>query len=121
MFDFPDNEDIKRITAKIYEQGGIVAAVCHGPVALVNVKLKNGKYLVDGKQLTSFTNEEEEAVKLTKQMPFLLESKLQERGAIVSKAKNFQAHVVVSKRLVTGQNPASASGVGEKILKLIQK
>jgi len=121
MFDLPDNEDVKRITAGIYDNGGIVSAVCHGPVALVNVKLKNGKYLVENKVVASFTNDEERAVKLESQMPFLLESKLIERGGNFSKKENWKSHVVESDRLITGQNPASAKEVGEKILKMLSK
>lgn len=119
MYDLPDNEDVKRITAGIYDNGGIVSAVCHGPVALVNVKLKNGKYLVENKNVAAFTNEEEEAVKLTSQMPFLLESKLIERGGKFTKSEIFTKHVVESDRLITGQNPASATEVGESILKML--
>jgi putative intracellular protease/amidase len=121
MYDLPDNEDVKRITAEIYENGGVVSAVCHGPVALVNVKLKNGKYLVENKGVAGFTNDEEEAVKLTSQMPFLLESKLIERGGKFTKAENFKKHVITSDRLITGQNPASATEVGERILKMLAK
>lgn len=122
MYDLPDNVDVKRITAGIYDNGGVVSAVCHGPVALVNVKLKNGKYLVENKEVASFTNDEERAVKLEKEMPFLLESILVERGGNFSKAENWKSHVVESDRLITGQNPASAKEVAERILKqLIQK
>ena len=53
MWDFPDNKELAAITSKIYENGGVVAAVCHGPAGLVNVKLSNGKYLVEGKRLTA--------------------------------------------------------------------
>lgn len=70
--------------------------------------------------VSGFTNEEEAAVGLTEVVPFLLESKLIERGATLEKAPNFQAKVVVSERLVTGQNPASAAGVAEKMVELLQ-
>jgi putative intracellular protease/amidase len=59
MWDFPDNEPLARIASKIYNRGGVVGAVCHGPSGLVNVKLSNGKYLVEGKTVSAFTNEEE--------------------------------------------------------------
>lgn len=121
MWDFPDNKRLAEITARIYERGGVVGAVCHGPAALVNVKLSNGKFLVDGKTVSTFTNEEEEAVEATKIVPFLLETRLIERGAKVTKAANFQPHVIVSERLVTGQNPASAAGVGKAMVELIEK
>jgi putative intracellular protease/amidase len=120
MWDFPDNERLARIAATIYEQGGIVGAVCHGPAGLVNIKLTDGSHLIAGKTVAGFTNEEEAAVGLSDVVPFLLVSKLSDRGAIHTKANNFQAHVVVSDRLVTGQNPASAKGVGVEMVKLMQ-
>jgi putative intracellular protease/amidase len=120
MWDFPNSKALKEVTKKIYEKGGVVAAVCHGPAALINVKLSNGKYLVSGKKIAAFTNEEEEIVKLTKQMPFLLESKLIERGASFQSTKAWQEKVVVDQRVVTGQNPASASRLGEEVVKLLK-
>jgi putative intracellular protease/amidase len=119
MWDFPNHEKLAKIAATIYEQGGVVAAVCHGPAGLVNIKLSNGEYLIADKNVTSFTNEEEEAVELTKVVPFLLESELIERGAKFSGAPKFAPHVIVSARVVTGQNPASATGVGEAVVNLI--
>lgn len=72
MWDFADNAELAKITADIYENGGVVrGAVCHGPAGLVNVKLSNGKYLVDGKKINAFSNEEETAVKMEKVVPFL--------------------------------------------------
>ncbi|MEB3181493.1 MAG: type 1 glutamine amidotransferase domain-containing protein [Nostocaceae cyanobacterium] len=120
MWDFPNHEQLAKIAATIYEQGGVVAAVCHGPAGLVNIKLSNGEYLIAGKNVTAFTNEEEEAVELTTVVPFLLESKLMERGAKFECASKFEPHVVVSDRVVTGQNPASARGVGEAVVNLIE-
>lgn len=120
MWDFPDDEALMEMTRRIYERGGVVGAVCHGPAALVNVKLVGGRRLVEGKTVSCFTNEEEAAVKLEKVVPFALESRLIEAGAKVEKAGLFQAKVVVSERLVTGQNPASATGVAEAMAKLIE-
>jgi putative intracellular protease/amidase len=120
MWDLPDNEDVKRLTSGVYENGGIVGAVCHGPAALVNVRLSDGSYLVAGQPLAAFTNEEEEAAGLTDVMPFLLEDKLRNRGADIQEAPNFKKKVVVGRRLVTGQNPASAAGVAEEMVKLLK-
>jgi putative intracellular protease/amidase len=120
MWDFPDNEAIAQIAATIYEQDGVVGTVCHGPAGLVNLKLSNQEYLVAGKTVSCFTKEEEIAVELDNVVPFFLEAKLTERGATVDKAPNFQEKVVVSDRLVTGQNPASATGVAEQMVKLLQ-
>jgi putative intracellular protease/amidase len=119
MWDFADNQELAEIAAAIYEAGGIVGAVCHGPAALVNIKLSDGTYLVANKTVAAFTNEEEAAVGLTDIVPFLLEAKLIERGANFTKVPNFQVCVVASDRLVTGQNPASAAGVGERMVELI--
>ncbi|MCC3454769.1 MAG: type 1 glutamine amidotransferase domain-containing protein [Microcoleus sp. PH2017_40_RAT_O_B] len=119
MWDFADNQELAEIAAAIYEAGGIVGAVCHGPAALVNIKLSDGTYLVADKTVAAFTNEEEAAVGLTDIVPFLLESTLIERGAKFTKVANFQVCVVASDRLVTGQNPASAAGVGKRMVELI--
>ncbi|MGV0028731.1 type 1 glutamine amidotransferase domain-containing protein [Phormidesmis priestleyi] len=121
MWDFPDHKQLAQIAADIYEQGGVVGAVCHGPAGLVNIKLSDGSYLVAGKTVAAFTNQEEAAVGLSEVVPFLLASKLSDRGAIHTQADNFQAHVEVSDRLVTGQNPASAKGVGEQIVSLLKQ
>ena len=119
VWDFPQNEEIASIARTIYEKGGVVSAVCHGPAGLVNLKLSNGKYLVEGKKVTGFSNEEERAVKLEEVVPFLLEDALRERGAKFEKSGLWQEHVVVDGRIVTGQNPASGKRAGEEILKIL--
>lgn len=119
MWDFPDHAALSKIAASLYEEGGVVGAVCHGPAALVNLKLSNGEYLVNGKQLAAFTDDEERAVSLDHVVPFMLESTLRKRGARHIHAPNWQANVVVDERLVTGQNPASAEGVGREIARLL--
>jgi len=120
MWDFPNNEFVHRITATIYENDGIVSAICHGPAALVNVKLSNGKYLLSGKNVSAITNEEEEDLKMTKVNPFMLQDKLTERGAKHIYGKPWKENVVVDGRLITGQNPASASKVAEKIIESLE-
>lgn len=121
MWDFADNQEISDIATKIYENNGVVSAVCHGPAGIVNIKLSDGTYLVDGKKVNGFTNEEETLVKLENVVPFLLEEKLMDRGAIFEKSEPFTEHVVADQRLVTGQNPQSAHGVGEATLLELQK
>lgn len=121
MWDFPDDPDIQRLTRSIYEAGGIVAAVCHGPAALVNVKLSNGNYLVADRTVSTFTNLEERLVWLYSDMPFLLETVLQERGATINKAWiPFMKQTSVDGRLVTGQNPNSAREMATEVVKLLQ-
>lgn len=116
MWDFPADAGIARVAREIYEDGGIVAAVCHGPAALVGVTLSDGRPLVEGKQISAFTNEEEAAVGLVGVVPFLLQTRLEELGGKHTGAPNFEPHVVTDQRLVTGQNPASATGVAEAVL-----
>jgi putative intracellular protease/amidase len=120
MWDFPDDEAVQKAACELYEAGAPVGAVCHGPAALVNVKLSDGTYLVAGKEVSAFTNAEEEKVELTKVVPFLLATKLEERGAKHLPAPDFEKQVVASGNLVTGQNPASAAGVAEKMVEMLR-
>lgn len=119
MWDFPDAVALARLAAGIYEHGGVVAAVCHGPASLVNLTLSDGSYLVDGKRVAAFTNDEEAAVGLTDVVPFLLADALAARGAEHVPAPNFTEQVVVDERLVTGQNPQSARAAAEQVVKLL--
>ncbi|HVY39813.1 MAG TPA: type 1 glutamine amidotransferase domain-containing protein [Polyangia bacterium] len=121
MWDLPDDAAFMRASAAIYERGGVVAAVCHGPAALVNVRLSNGAFLVAGRQVSAFTNAEERAVGLDRVVPFLLEDRLNARGAQHVPGPLWQANVVASDRLVTGQNPASATGVAEAVIETLQR
>lgn len=119
MWDLAFNADLNRILPAAFSQGKIVAAVCHGPVALTHLKNPDGAFMIRNKRVTGFTNEEEFAAGLTKVMPFLLEDKLIKAGATYLKKPNWAAHVVVDGNLVTGQNPASAKGVGEAMASLL--
>lgn len=120
MWDFADSRAVQRVARAIYEAGGAVAAICHGPAALVNITLSDGSYLVAGKQLAAFTDSEERAVQLEQVVPFLLASTLVQRGARHLPAADWQPQVVTDGRLVTGQNPQSATGVGQALRDLIQ-
>jgi putative intracellular protease/amidase len=119
MWDFPDDAGLAGLARDIYEAGGVVAAVCHGAAGLLNITLSDGTYLVAGQEVSAFTNDEESAVGLTRVVPFLLQTALEERGAKHAGAANFQPHVSVADRLVTGQNPASATGVAEQIVMVL--
>ncbi|TDC72166.1 type 1 glutamine amidotransferase domain-containing protein [Streptomyces hainanensis] len=119
MWDFPQATELGALAAAIYERGGAVAAVCHGPSALLAVELSDGSPIVRGRLVSAFTNEEEAAVGLESVVPFLLESSLEQKGATMSKGKNFAEHAVADGRLVTGQNPASAAKVAELVLRQI--
>jgi len=120
MFDLTDNPEAQRLTKDVYEAGGIVSAVCHGVCGLVNVKLHDGSLLIKGRKITGFSNAEEDAVDMTKKMPFLLETRIKEQGGLYEKAKeDWGVKVVVDGRLVTGQNPASATELGKELSKLL--
>ncbi|PTR09075.1 putative intracellular protease/amidase [Nitrosospira sp. Nsp5] len=120
MWDMAENATSIALIEAFVKAGKPVAAVCHAPVALVNVRGKDGEYLVKGKRVTGFTNEEEEVVNLTTVVPFLLEDRLKERGGIYSKTANWVPYVQVDGKLVTGQNPASSGPGAEELLKLLR-
>lgn len=98
-----------------------MAAVCHGPAALVDVRLSDGSYLVAGKRVAAFTDEDKRSVGLDAVVPFLLAARLSERGALHTGAANFQAYVVRDGRLVTGQNSASATGTAEAVVSALRE
>jgi len=116
MWDMPANEHLARAVAHAYDEGRVVAAVCHGPAGLVGAVRADGKALVGARRLTSFTNAEEAAAGLTDTVPFLLESRLRELGAIFESAPPFRSFVVTDGNLVTGQNPQSSQAVAEAVV-----
>jgi putative intracellular protease/amidase len=120
MWDLSDNGKSSALIDAFVKADKPVAAVCHAPIALVNARGKDGEFLVKGKRVTGFTNEEEEAVGLTKVVPFLVENVLKERGGVYSKVANWVPYVVVDGKLVTGQNPASSGPAAQALLKLLQ-
>lgn len=121
MWDFRTDKAIQRFTATVYEDGGAVGAVCHGPAALIDVKLTDGTPLVQGKKVAGFTNAEEEAVGLTKTVPYLLQSELEAAGATHVPGENFKENAVLDGRLATGQNPASAKKAAELLVEALEK
>ena len=118
MWDMPDNATSIALIEAFVKADKPVGAVCHAPVALVNVCGKDGEYLVKGKRVTGFTNAEETAVGLNAVVPFLLEDRLKERGGSYSKTASFSPYIQVDGKLVTGQNPASSVPAAEALLKL---
>lgn len=120
MWDFPGNKHISRISARIYENDGIVSAVCHGNAALVDLRLTNGALLVSERRIAAFTNEEEASLGTTEIVPFLLQDKLTERGALHVYGKAWEENVIVDGRLVTGQNPASAKKAAQEVIALLR-
>ncbi len=120
LWDMPDNATSIALIEAFAKTGKPVGAVCHAPAVLVNVRGKDGEFLVKGKRVTGFSNAEEEAVGLTTVVPFLLEDKLKERGGNYSKGADWSPYVLVDGKLVTGQNPASSGPAAEALLKLLR-
>ncbi len=113
-----DNYSIKLIE-DFYNTQKPIAFVCHAPAALINVKAENGHPLVKGKKLTGFSDTEEEAVGLTKVVPFLLEDELNKLGAHYSKGADWSSYTQHDGLLITGQNPASSEAVAKLLLKTL--
>lgn len=119
LSDLASNKDFATISAKHYEDGGIIASVCHGPGALLPITLSNGEKLLASKSVTGFTREEEIDFGTIDDIPFLLEESLARGAARYSKVQPWQEHVIVDGRVITGQNPTSAHGVGKAIVELL--
>lgn len=120
LADFPENEFLQDYARQIYENGGIVAGIGHGISGMMNIILKNGKYLIDNKQITAFSNFEE-FLKGTKDVvPFSIEDELKKRGAIYKKAVlPFALFVVSDKQVITGQSPCAASSIAREIVRIL--
>jgi len=100
--------------------GKIVSFVCHAPGALRHVKAADGQPLIRGRRVTGFTNGEEEAVELTKVVPFLIEDEFIALGGLYEKGPDWHPYVVVDGKLITGQNPASSEGVAKKVIEQLR-
>jgi putative intracellular protease/amidase len=121
LSDLATNEDFAKLSAAHYENGGILAAVCHGPAALLPIILSNGESLLATKSVTGFTREEEIDYGTINDVPFLLEEALTRAAARFNKVQPWGSFVIEDGRVITGQNPASAHAVGEAIVKQLTK
>ena len=119
LSDLATNEDFAKLSAKHYENGGILSAVCHGPAGFLPVTLSNGDKLLANKSVTGFTREEEIDYGTIDDAPFLLEESLARNAARYNKVQPWGVLVIEDGRLITGQNPASAHGVAEAVVKQI--
>jgi putative intracellular protease/amidase len=120
MWDLVDNQTSIALIESFYNAGKPVAAVCHSPAVFHLVKYR-GAPLVKDKRVTGFTNEEEEAVKLTHVVPFLVEDELKRVGGIFEKVPAWKPLAIVDGRLVTGQNPASSTAAARALLRLMAR
>ena len=121
LSDLAENKSVAQLAANHYENGGIIAAVCHGPAALLPITLSNGDTLLSNKSVTAFTREEEVDFGTINDIPFLLEEALARKAAKYSKVQPWHELVIEDNRVITGQNPASAHAVGEALATLLLK
>ena len=120
MWDLATDKTSIQLIENFYNTQKPIAFVCHAPAALIHVKAENGQPLVEGKKVTGFSDSEEEAVGLTKIVPFLLEQELKKLGAHYSKGPNWSLFVQKDGLLITGQNPISSEAVARLLLKTLQ-
>jgi putative intracellular protease/amidase len=122
MFDLATDATSQKIIADFASKGKVVAAVCHGPAVFVNVKLPDGTPLLKDREVTGFSNAEEDQVQLSAFMPFMLETELNKvsGGKYVKAAEPWGEKVVVAGNVITGQNPASAHAIGEAVVKALK-
>lgn len=116
MWDFPNNKKLSQVIANALENQRVVAAVCHGPAVFVGATYSDGNYIVKNKQVTGFTNTEENTAGLSDVVPFLLEDELIKAGANYLKGPNFEPFAVQDGNLITGQNPASSDAVARLVV-----
>lgn len=121
VVDLPFDEVLAEKLGEFFDSGKLVSAICHGPGGLVSAKRKDGRSIVYGLKLTSFSNNEEDSVGATAKVPFLLESRLQELGGVYSSAGNFEEYVVTDRNLITGQNPASSEKIAVEMVGYLSK
>lgn len=107
------------ITATLYDDGAVVGAVCHGPAGLLEATLADGNNIMAGKTVTCFTRKEEVGYGTMEQIPFVLEDAVTAKAGAFLEVDPWAENVLVQDRLVTGQNPASAGGVGREMVKLL--
>jgi putative intracellular protease/amidase len=119
VLDLASDTTNAKLVSDFWNAGKIVSAVCHGPAALVGGFDASGKSIFAGRSATCFTNDEEVAVDKVKDIPFLVEDRIVQLGGKFQKTEPWGEKVVVDGKLITGQNPASATGVGKAIIKAL--
>lgn len=120
MWDLADSKIVSQLLEAFNRKNKPIGAVCHGVVCLLSLKNDKGDFLIKGKQLTCFSNSEEKSSGFASVVPFLVETKVLSLGAVYSKGEDYLSHVVEDSNIITGQNPASAKAVAQKIMALVQ-
>lgn len=120
MVDITGNPEVQAAVRRAWDAGKVVAAVCHGPSALLGVRLDDGTPLVQGRRVAGFSKAEEDGY-ARPDVPFDLETALRAEGALYESAAPWQPQALVDGRLITGQNPASGTLVGEAIVRALRE
>ena len=120
LWDLAEDGTSIKLIERAVTTGRPIALVCHAPGALRHAVTGSGTPLVASRQVTGFTNSEEETMGLTRVVPFLVEDELVAKGAIFSRVRDFEPHVVVDGRLITGQNPASSGPAAKELISLVR-
>ena len=121
LWDLTESAESIALIEAFDQAGKPVSFVCHAPGVLRRVKSQDGNPFVKGRNVTGFSNSEEAVVQLTDVVPFLIEDEFARLGAYYSKGADWQSHVLVDGRLVTGQNPASSEAAAEALLKILEQ
>lgn len=121
MWDLPTSDELARLVGSMFDQGKIVAAVCHGPAGVVSAKRQDGRPIVEGRRVNGFTNSEEDGVGLSQVVPFLLEDRLKELGGSFERGPDWQPYAVRDGNLITGQNPQSSELVATRLLDALKQ
>jgi putative intracellular protease/amidase len=120
LWDLAEDKHSIQLIESMFAAGKTVSAVCHAPAVFRHTKAADGSPLVKGKKVTGFTNTEEEAVQLTKVVPFLVQDMLEANGGLYHKGEDWQSFVVTDGHLITGQNPASSAAAARAVLARLQ-
>lgn len=121
MWDFRGSKELKRIAEGVYRHGGIVSSVCHGAAGLLDLKADNGRPLIEGRRVTGFSNLEETLSGVKDQVPYMLQSEMEAKGARYEKSLiPFGSFVLTDGRIITGQNPGSSKAVAQALLAALQ-
>lgn len=121
IWDFPDNTDLQSLAESIYAAGGYITSVCHGEAGLINLKSANGEYLVKGKKINGFTNEEEAMNGTDRLLPYSAEDELVKHGADFVKGQPYTEFAVEDQRFITGQNPFSSTKVAMMLVDALKR
>lgn len=121
VWDFPTCTALAGLVSELFNQDKVIGAVCHGPTGLVGATRPDGRSILAGRAVNSFTDDEERAVGLAHEVPFLLESRIRKLGGLFQAADTFQPHAVRDANLITGQNPASSTRVAELLVQALDE